>query len=794
MESLSKGSPTTAEAREEISTSDQNPVHPTRATSTAEAREEISKLDQNPVHPTRATGTITSRTRWLGKILPALHLLWLAPIILLLVLNLKKYVVGPSFACLQHNCLINPYASNVSQVTSHLAYVDHNVLGSLQLVAKALEVWFMFIAGSLIYDLSMLLARRGDGLPLGYLFTHKEFAEIKSFGKSFWTAAVPGDKKIGGDGREDGDKSTTSRLTLYAFAMLVAMLAILVNLMGPSTAVLLLPTLERVRIHNQNSSVFIGLDAGDAPSILQASIYIGSINVSCYDCNPVFFETLDSMVADAISSGSITIQTYSNIEYTINTTNFTASLTWTPSRQTIIGLASDMLQYQFSTSNNLSSTIELLPNTNDTTTPSLYKTYRSSIDAQVQRDGPVVGFLSQCMLGNTSVIPIANDKLVRCYTSWPNNALFLPGPIYPYSNPDEEISTKCIRVGSGWVGARNDYAQFYISNLRSKASNTTEADSEEFDTASVNIYSVASAIFLNASTSYCSTPINNQSNPTCDWDKLFSETPSPQYRNYSLNQQLIEYVYPNTTAKYEYPSNDAYGFPGPYTTNWCWSVAFLSFGTYLVDLASISGLNPISGVPTNNNLATLSSVNSISPAADPIYVHPGWMLLSWSVNNSGVVDPSTGGEVVSDLFEVMLESTNWLLRDAVHAAIMANSLALITYDQYYDNTTSANTTLNPILTAYTTAEAWSYGLSSATSKLGFAVGILGCVMVCFAVAVGISTRTTKRELLGLFTTTITQKPPENLVGVAEKQVEKVRFMIRNDENAEFEFPANRGTV
>jgi hypothetical protein len=742
--------------------------------------------DLVPTITTTTTPTATSTTRLqLGAIIrkilfPALHLAWLAPVITLLVLNLQNYIVGSSFGCLNHNCLINPFASNVTQVTSHLAYIDRNVLGSLQLVAKALEIWFLLIAGGLVYDLLMLLARRGNGLPLGYLLAHKEFSDASSFGMSFWTAPIPEKNNISGGDRGNDSKPTTSKFTLYAFAILVTLLCVIANLMGPSTAVLLLPTLERVQILNQNPSVFLALEAGDPPSSIQNFQSYGPLNVSCYDCNNKFYQILDSMVADAFIGNSITVQTDSGVEYSLNTTNYTANLIWAPSRQTLIDLSFDALQYNYvNEDDSLTDAQTFFNETSEVLTPSLFKTYRSSIDVQVQRDGPVIGFLSQCMIGNTSVIPIAEDKLVRCYTSWPSTAEFWPGPIYPYSDPDQGISTKCIRVGSGWTGARNDYAQFFITNLNSQPANKSQAqaDNEGFATASVNIYSVANAIFLNASTSYCSTPINNQSNPTCDWDTLFSETPSPQYQNYSLSQQITEYVYPNITEPFvnstgEYIYNPhVYG----YTTNWCWSVAFLSFGTYALDLSSPA-----------NSIATLSSVNSISPTADPIYVHPDWTLLSWSVNQSAFITPNMGGEAIYDLFTAWsLEYVN--LTDAIHAAITASTLSIINYDQRSDSASSANNTLNPILTAYSTAQVWAYGLSSATSKLGFATGVLGCLTVCFAVALGIGTRTTKREFLELFTTALKQKPPERLVGLPSEQVEKVRFMLENKEDAEFEF-------
>ena len=55
-------------------------------------------------------------------------------------------------------------------------YRNHNLLGGLQFVAKALEIWFELIAAALVYIVTMLLAGRKEGLPVGYLTRPSEFA------------------------------------------------------------------------------------------------------------------------------------------------------------------------------------------------------------------------------------------------------------------------------------------------------------------------------------------------------------------------------------------------------------------------------------------------------------------------------------------------------------------------------------------------------------------------------------------------------------------------------------------
>ena len=86
-------------------------------------------------------------------------LTWLVPIIALLVLNYTDHIIGASVGCaLKKDCNHDSFAENAIQQAAKMDKKDHNILGTLQFVAKALEIWFMIIATCLVYDLTMLLA------------------------------------------------------------------------------------------------------------------------------------------------------------------------------------------------------------------------------------------------------------------------------------------------------------------------------------------------------------------------------------------------------------------------------------------------------------------------------------------------------------------------------------------------------------------------------------------------------------------------------------------------------------
>jgi hypothetical protein len=97
-----------------------------------------------------------------------LGIAWLAPIFYLLYLNLSYSVIGAAAWCPGHSCGIISYftGSNVSRAELSAKYDkdNHNLLGALQFAAKALEVWFVYIATSLVYLVTCFLAKRPGGM------------------------------------------------------------------------------------------------------------------------------------------------------------------------------------------------------------------------------------------------------------------------------------------------------------------------------------------------------------------------------------------------------------------------------------------------------------------------------------------------------------------------------------------------------------------------------------------------------------------------------------------------------
>ena len=166
-----------------------------------------------------------------------LSFLWLAPIVSLLYLNFSRHINGPSVSCPSKGCKADPLAVGDAKWALDLNRKDHNVLGALQLVSKALELWFLFVAVSFVYNIAMLIASHTGGLPIGLFSSPLEFADPRSLYDMFRAAA-------GTHTMSEKKQRPLNKYGLYLFVLFLAFMCLLVNLMGPAVAVLVLPTLQ----------------------------------------------------------------------------------------------------------------------------------------------------------------------------------------------------------------------------------------------------------------------------------------------------------------------------------------------------------------------------------------------------------------------------------------------------------------------------------------------------------------------------------------------------------------------
>jgi hypothetical protein len=628
-------------------------------------------------------------------------LAWLALVVTLMVLNGRGYIIASSFGCLFRTCQFDLLRepSHGGSRRQQLASIDRNVMNALQLVAKALEVWFLIIAGTLVYNISMAFARQRDGLPLYYLDFHEKFTGSGDFlRRSLWKAPLA----------REGERRRYSR-KLYAVLGLVVLLCITSNLLGPAIAILLLPVRERTIVHHLRPRQFVQLHSEDPPSL---ALHDGEVTVDSQPATPVDRFYINRLVADSFDVGFIHMYGMGGlVRIQISTADWVNSNhAWIPCQKVLNQLSSQLSRYQnamFVTWEEIteqqargvdvgSSDAAFSDGESTTMTQSLYQTYRGSLDTHLKRRGPAIGVWGACIHGNTSVIEVREGMSVRCYT--------LPaiGQSYnfPLSDPDEGLSTRCIRVGPGWAGARNDHSRFFIQATDPPTKNLSGA-------ASVDIYSVAGSIFLNSTTRHCRTPVSSRqsSESSCDWDRLFSEAPPSEYRNVSLNQQVVEYTYwkdLNTTNGDDFPSAPQ---PDGNSTHWCVSVASLGFGTY--ELGATERVLNYTGY-------TELSIDADAAPAEPLYIHPGWFLAGWDVDDLGTIyadwtNPAafqTLHDVTPDPFRTPAMPSESFSLSFSHLSVLASSLSIITYDEILLNDTSEATdaAAGPVLESFVTAE------------------------------------------------------------------------------------------
>ena len=182
-----------------------------------------------------------SDKKWLRRIaIHVLCLLWLLPISTLLYANFRRRIIGPSVWCPLGKCSVNDKDGYYStERVSHNDRGDHNINGMLLFAAKALEVWFTAVAGLLVYEAQSVLRRSNGDLPPDYSLMYLEFSDLLNIFKiSKWTRPI-----------RDARRSAKVRrgvLKFCAFVLLAFVMTILVNLMGPATGVLILPTVQSI--------------------------------------------------------------------------------------------------------------------------------------------------------------------------------------------------------------------------------------------------------------------------------------------------------------------------------------------------------------------------------------------------------------------------------------------------------------------------------------------------------------------------------------------------------------------
>ncbi|KAE9368092.1 hypothetical protein N431DRAFT_417149 [Stipitochalara longipes BDJ] len=767
------------------------------------SKEDIVGSTGDAPDDTVATATNPKKTKRLPKFVGVsfyvvLCLGWIAPIVALLVLNFKSFIVGASVSCAVRSCNDNAGADNATRTSEKLDQEDHDILGALQLVAKALEIWFIFLAGSLVFDLTMLLARRRNGIPIRYFTLPIEFGELKSFlSKSLFTSAFPQhvnaqshveshSSEAHGETISGSEAKKTRKSTIFCFLLFVVAISIVCNLMGPATAVLLIPTLVwRVDPISENRQAVTSISASGPPTS----------SVILYNCSPDQFASgqyscadsqqgclfqevagddacvnqggdLDAMLLSVELQG-IRVPFTQTIGGDINFLIYGGAPSYlVPNLQTLQYLADDVTQWKYA--GEYDNYTKAVKESNDigagdlnqeALVPTLYGDLRNAQQVQLQRQGP--GYLSDSYCESQMPyfsIEISEGKVIRCYDS-ENLATYLPtsatlSQFYDSENANgAPVSTMCIRTGSGW-GLNHLDSQFFVANHTSPTSRPV----------TVNTYASDTAIYLNTTTYHCATNNATTDSVGCDWDSLFSEEPSLLIKNLTINPWIVEYIWSDGI-----------------TISWCSNPTFLRYPTYVMDTSLAT--NPLS-------IANLFDNGPITKSDEPIFVHPDWSLAGWSVDRGDTIPADQArAQILVNFLGIGRLGGEFL--EFVQDVVTAQILSQIDYSTEEPSADHSPTPSLPILDHSIRVYVYAYTLQSGTSILGVVIAIAGCVIVLIKMLFGVVAHTKKRDTLEFLEIALEQEPPGLFVSPEAKGLEKVRFRFDGDEEkeeAKFTFP------
>ena len=767
-----------------------------------------------------------------------LGLLWLAPIIILLTLNFSSHTIGPSAWCFHGQCSADLLDDNAIAQAKKFDKADHNMLGVLQFVAKALELWFGFVAVNLIYNVTMWLASRDEGLPIGLLSASVEFADPRSLCDTFRSArrSSPQRKR---------PSRPTSWLPLGLFIALIIFMCLLVNIMGPATAVLVLPTLQwkDTDLHVEHTFRSLNLSSGPAGDNVFPECTDGNLSRGQYSCNTdSYAASLDSLVDFTIAGTSQSgppvntslpygLSQEGDVTLTFNATHDdTLVAEWAPNRQVLREISQDFYDFYEAYRVNTDKAQNL--------TDPKYLQYTRSLQTILKRQGPVLGaYGGEYLSDNAFDVELGPNRNLRCYNNYTNTAIDDATPSY----------TKCIQVGTGWTSSTMQ-ASFNI------------VGSTDTEMTRIDVFFSEKAAYYNSlynsqlASSACLPGRLAAISSDCPWESIFDAPVPNDVVPVSSNILTVELTVPKL--------NRTTSFVAEFFT-----LAHYN-STYTLDTSSSS--NPLYLVQVDD------IPNPQDPGIQPVIVNPNWFLAAWSVDQGGHLaqnrsaaigtvrglkavlanttyndtsleeDSTAGNTNASATTSTLLTSQTAAgvqqqsvsvgatatggvaeIRRRVESAsptatltpdsdeqseipvnlfdyfeddlsgkntgALANFLwfsylqALSMVDYSKDDITSSNLGLedrgHPGLHYYATVHVWMYGLTSRTSYVGVVVACLGIFCVVCSTILGLASRRRQRSLTKVIIAAIQYQYKGELANVSgdQEQAARLRFKIEDDE-------------
>ncbi|KAK0644140.1 hypothetical protein B0T16DRAFT_392542 [Cercophora newfieldiana] len=523
---------------------------------------------------------------------------WIAPIVVAIYINANNWIVGRGVSC--KSLHPNPYCrGGLFTADRHQRLVvlneeDRAILAALQLASKALETWFAIIATSIIFSVTMHLAKSPDGIPLGYLFTHVSFPDVLGlFDKSLWTSWA-------------GTRRRESVLRLWGFIFLVVLLCVTNNLMGPATAILIIPQINSHVITLPAKERFDETLAARSPAIANMLSECNATELATgnFNCTSIYASSLDEMSSGSKlrvemflrgwTPGPI-ITEHDAMLFTLNATQSDVGsiIVWVPNRRALSEITADLIEVEAVQGLYLpNDTSQVLATFGRKPDPVLFDHFNNTLDITLHRMSPSLGFNDVCARASRVFnYPVSVNQSVLCV-----NLTF----------PESQYMVSCSRTGSGWGDTGWTQSQFFIADV--------DASSKP-NNVSVDVYTTDKEVLFENRDPSC-----EEGSFPCDWDNIFSRGVGPQ-----ADLGLTVYEYPQQLVLYSQTHSLGHH------TVFCKTTAHLSFPEYVSNV--FRDENPI-------HLVQIRAPPS-NKSYNAIRFHSDWIPAAWSIEGPSDVVEAT---------------------------------------------------------------------------------------------------------------------------------------------------------
>ncbi|KAK0617533.1 hypothetical protein B0T14DRAFT_272027 [Immersiella caudata] len=699
----------------------------------------------NGYFPQQTPAAVPRRERYTAwrLLIDLASIAWIAPIVFAIYINTQSWVVGRGISCrsLHPNpyCTGGLFAADRHERLAALYEEDKAILASLQIVSKALETWFSIIATSVVFSVTMHLARSPDGLPLGHLFTHVSFPDVLGlFDRGLWTSWT-------------GRRRPESVLRLCGFIFLVVVLCITSNLMGPATAILIIPQLGSPIVEIPVTDRFERISADLSPAVANMAPECSPTELTAgnFSCTAVYASSLDEMSSGSKlrmemflrhwSPGPIVTE-HDGVLFTVNATNGTDGIiAWAPSRRALSEITADLIEVEAIQGlywpNDTSEVITKFGRTPD---PVAFDKYNNTLDMTLHRVLPSLGFSSACVRASGVIdYTVSTTKSVSCVN------ITLTTTRYAVS---------CSRTGTGWADIELARSQFFVADT---------SDVAWPSNVSVDVFTTTKEAYFNNTDPPCG------STSSCDWERIFSREAG---RHPDLG--LLMDVRPQQLTLYSKTH------PFGHHAVLCTSYPYLSFPEYVIHV--FPDQNPI-------RLTQLRA-----PLGDNAYqhitFHPDWISAAWSLNKpSDIVEATRPAamNLVSALksigsppqFPEDNDEGLWMFLSQ-HQVATFHAMTFVNFSTTkIQPRETDDDPIRPFLRVYKTLRVYMYDSKSRTFKAAAAVCGFGCLVAFFRPIISNVVSARRPSTLRVAVAALQHPPLQSLSG-AQKERDLGRLSVR----------------